>query len=128
MFGKWHLSPSAGADPFADHADNVAAVKEAGFDVVGALYMDNFDASNAFTHNNEYVAAEARKHLRKCAADGVPCFTLVNPTTPHAPSVVEALTSGSSAVGPEGAIPPPDADAGLPTRSAVLSRAVARSL
>jgi len=124
--GKWHLKtkPGGGAGVYDDHADNVAAVKEAGFTEVKALYVDNFDKlSVGWTHNNELVAAEARRLLRQCASTSTPCFLHVNPTTPHSPSVMDALTTGASTAAPEGTVASPDADSGMPTRANVISRA-----
>jgi len=104
-FGKWHLWATTGpkASVWEDYPALQAAVRSCGFTVAEALYVDNIPATETrFSHNSEWIAAAAADFVHDAKSRAVPFFMYVNPTSPHSPSVVTALTTYNLSQTPAG--------------------------
>ncbi|KAL1526649.1 hypothetical protein AB1Y20_015353 [Prymnesium parvum] len=98
-FGKWHLAseddlialgcPSDAPSEYkCPYEVQQAAVAAAGFDVVGGLYISNLNECGTvctvnFTHNLEWMTAEALAFLSSCLDGATPFLAYFNPTPPH---------------------------------------------
>merc|ERR1719272_600911 len=79
----------------------------------------NNNAALPFSHNQEWVTAEALAFVRGAS----PWFLYMNPTAPHSPSVQEALENYNLTATPQGTLAsPPDAGT-TPSRADLWSRA-----
>ena len=119
IVGKWHLS--SGTSEWADYEADRAKATATGFDAAEAFYIGNMNNNAAlpFSHNQEWVTAEALAFVRGAS----PWFLYMNPTAPHSPSVQEALENYNLTATPQGTLAsPPDAGT-TPSRADLWSRA-----
>ena len=104
MFGKWHLSSVDYANYTYDYAKSL--VNECGFEHVSGLYPENLGHEfndGSFSHNMEWVTAEAVEEIRRGSEDSDPWFMYFNPTVPHSgDSVARALSEFSCRDTPSG--------------------------
>ena len=122
--GKWHLaadeelvelgcSSLSNGQPGCSYAVQQAAVKAAGFDKAEAVYISNLNGCGStcmstYSHNLEWLTAEALTFMHGAIDEQKPFFAYVNPTPPHQGSptdgdwIQNVLTdnSGSSGFGP----------------------------
>eukprot|EP00939_MAST-03C_sp_MAST-3C-sp1_P004494 g4494.t1 len=84
-FGKWHLSSDM--DYADDYVDLQQDVRDAGFDVAEAIYIDNLntcgDTCANFSHNTEWVTYETMSFMKNAIDSNSSFFAYVNPTPPH---------------------------------------------
>ena len=93
--GKWHVSPG-GSDLWADYAGVVDLVNGTGFTAPAAMYAENMGADVAFTHNQEWLAAEANAQIRAAVGATMPFFVYFTPTMPHGPNAFAALNENDT--------------------------------
>ena len=129
--GKWHLRANGGKGvKFENYTEAKRLVHLAGFDWVGGLYEHNFESYDKkpysgpwgnWSHNLEWVTAEARKFISEANSDGRPFFLHYAATTPHAPDVYQAMEQFSPLETPEGTLSEMP-DSCMPSRESMLER------
>ena len=77
--GKWHISPEAKGQVFADYAATVSAVEDTGFTKAPSVYAGNMMATNteAFSHNPEWMVATSNTALKDAVDNSRPFFLSV---------------------------------------------------
>jgi arylsulfatase A-like enzyme len=122
---KWHLAVLNGKEFFEpeNYGATVALVEEAGFDDAVGVYITNFDTNgpHSFSHNLEWVVAEANARVDTAVAADEPFFLYVAPTNPHPPSNEAALTNFTMTDTPAGKLDGAPIS-GMPPRQAVINR------
>ena len=99
QFGKWHLSSDEGLQSVGcaaaasnqygcSYEEQRATVLASGFNASEALYVSNLNTCGStcmahFSHNLEWMAAEALRFMHTSLAAGTPFFAYFNPTPPH---------------------------------------------
>ena len=127
--GKWHLGRDDGTK-FENYTEAKRQVHLAGFDWVGGLYEHNFEKYDEkpysapwgnWSHNLEWVTAEARKFISEANSDGRPFFLHYAATTPHGPDVYQAMEQFSPLETPEGTLSEMP-ESRMPSRESILER------
>ena len=84
-----------------------AAVAAAGFEHVEGLYISNLNTcgttcTDSFSHNVEWLVAEALTVMKSAIDASTPFFLYFNPTPPHGSDAKNSLqdTSSSTGLGP----------------------------
>ena len=99
-------------------------VRNSGFDFVGGFYSHNLGGTVKgrfdFSHNLEWLAAEARRFISHSVEDEEPFFLYFAPTTPHLPDNYEAMTEYSVRATPAGWLDD-DPESGMPSREKILA-------
>lgn len=102
--GKWHIAAGLG-DPWDSYEAVTSAVSQAGVTDPVGIYATNIDTSRVdFTHNMEWVTAEANTAVTSAVQANENFFLYFAPTIPHGPSVLDALTDGNILATPSGTL------------------------
>ena len=96
--GKWHLSKRS--SNYHDYNADAATIQNAGFTDPVAIYTENLPtapsrgvAELGFTHNMEWLTANANAAIKDAVInESAPFFLYFTPTSPHVPSIIQALT------------------------------------
>ena len=106
--GKWHLNPSTGAGSvWDDYPGTVAGVASTGFTQPAAVYESNMmdgDTSLGFSHNHEWLTAEANAAMEAAVDAEESFFLYFTPTAPHSPNVYDSLTAFADTATPNGTV------------------------
>ena len=118
MAGKWHV---AAGGSWGDYPAAVGLVNDTGFTDPAAVYIGNLDTSLAFSHNHEWLTAEANAGMEASVTAGSPFFLYFTPTAPHTPDVYDSLTAFTLLDTPGGTLAsPPDSNFAM-TRAEIQS-------
>ena len=118
------MAPNDVASYDTSYATAEAAVRNAGFTNVGAVYIENMEATGMnFSHNMEWMTATAITHIDHSLDKDKPFFLYFAPTAPHSPKVSTAINEFSVLDTPNGTLAEdPNVIAGMPARSTITSR------